>query len=108
MNIDTSGIITAAQRPSHFFREFRAEQRRSAVAGWKFLKAGKTELRRAAESTVKGQFEEMRKHAWATRLKLTLGSIFNNSQGFAGTLCPWGHFGEDKAGANQEFISQGS
>ena len=35
----------------------------------------------------------MRKHAWATRLKLALGSIFDNSQGFARTPCPWGHRG---------------
>jgi len=46
LNIDTSGIITAAQRPSHFFREFRAEQRRSAVAGWKFLKALEVKVKR--------------------------------------------------------------
>lgn len=46
LNTDTSGIITAAQRPGHFFREFRAEQRRSAVAGCNFLKAIEVKVNR--------------------------------------------------------------
>lgn len=53
LNTDTSAITTAAQRPSHFFREFRAEQRRSTVAGWKFLKAIEVKVR-GREGEVRG------------------------------------------------------